>query len=96
MVSSVVGIVVTTPMFLSIICFEKNDLNRTLINQLVSSINWFAILWNITLQIPTVVRYLTGPFPEFLCFMDLLLRNMISMMGLLLLDFIIIVRYLTR
>lgn len=89
---SIIGIIVTTPMLFSIIWFEKNDHHRTLINQLVSSIIWFAILWNITLQVPTVVRYLVGPFPYYLCFMDLVLRNVFTMLGLLLLDSIIIVR----
>jgi hypothetical protein len=80
-------------MLYSIIWFEKNNHHRTLINQLVSSIIWFGIFWNTFIQIPTVLRYMLGPFPPFLCHVDIVFRNTFTMQGLLYLDAIIIVRY---
>ena len=91
--TSVFGILFTTPLLFSIIWYEKSNHNRTLINQLVSSMIWYGILWMITLQIPNVIRYLTGPFPAFLCHLDIILRNSFIMQGLFYLDSMIMVRY---
>ncbi len=90
---SALGISITTPMLFSIIWFERNNHHRTLINQLVSSIIWYAIIWNATLQFPTILRYLLGPFPPVLCYIDIIFRNSFTMQGLLYLTAIIIVRY---
>ena len=53
---------------------------RTLINQLVSSILWYCILWTVIQQIPTIIRFSTNvPFPHFICSADLIIRNALSM-----------------
>ena len=69
---SALGISITTPMFFSIIWYERNNHHRTLINQLVSSIIWYAIIWNATLQFPTILRYLLGPFPPGVNFINII------------------------
>lgn len=87
------GICLTTPLLFSIIGFEKSNHHRTLINQLVSSIIWHGILWNGTVQLPIMLRYMLGPFPAWICFVDIVIRNVLVMQGLLYLDAIITVRY---
>jgi hypothetical protein len=88
-----IGICFTTPLLFGIIHFEKNNHHRTLINQLVSSIIWHGILWNGVLQLPIILRYMLGPFPTWICFIDIVIRNMFITQGMLFLDAIIIVRY---
>ena len=82
-----------TPILYFVIHFEHDNHNRTLINQLVSSLYWVGILWNLIMQPLTLLQYMIGPlhFP-LLCGLDTVLRNALCMHGLLLLDSIIIVR----
>ena len=88
-----IGICFTTPLLFSIISFEKSNHHRTLINQLVSAIIWYGILWNMTVQLSTMLRYMMGPFPPWICFIDIVIRNVFVMQGLMYLDAIIIARY---
>jgi hypothetical protein len=53
--------IVITPLMYSIISLERDNHHRTLINQLVSSVVWVAIFWNITAQPFTIYRYIFGP-----------------------------------
>ena len=77
-ISTIASIVNITLLF-GIICFEKNHYYRTLINQLVTSMYWYGILWIICIQIPTTVRYLVVSFPSMLCSLDVILRNAFMM-----------------
>ena len=80
---------------LSIIDFERVHHNRTLINQLVSGLMWAGVVWNLVMQPLTFIRYLVGFIDsQIICGLDAILRNSISMFGILLFDWIIIVRYL--
>ena len=50
--------------------------NRTLINSLVTSMLWIPLVWNITVQPWTLIRYFVGPMNSHLaCIVDYLLRN---------------------
>ena len=89
-----IGICFTTPLLFGIIYFERNNHHRTLINQLISSIIWYGILWNGIVQVPIMLRYMLGPFPTWICFIDVVIRNAFIMQGLLFVDAIIIVRYI--
>ena len=85
--------ILITPILYFVIDCEHDYHNRTLINQLVSSLYWVGILWNLIMQPLTLLQYMIGPlhFP-LLCGLDTVLRNALCMHGLLLLDSIIIVR----
>jgi hypothetical protein len=90
---STLCVIVMTPILYSIIWFERDNHNRTLINQLFTSVVWCAIIWNAIIQPWTLLRYLVGPVnsPVF-CNLDFLLRNVISMKVGLLQNSIIIAR----
>jgi hypothetical protein len=53
-----------------------------------------ALLWNILVQIPTILRYLIGPYTSWACYLDLILRNIFGMATLFFLDAIVIVKYI--
>ena len=76
---SIVGGGICIPFVYGIIWFEENNHMRTLINQLVASICWYTILWNVLVQLSAVVLYSFGPLGVFLCSFDLVVRNAISM-----------------
>jgi hypothetical protein len=65
-ISSILNVVFFTPLFYSIIWYEKYCLgiHRTLINQLVSSCCWVAICYNTFVQIPEVIFSFVGVAPE--------------------------------
>jgi hypothetical protein len=67
---------------------------RTLINQLFSSGMVPPLLFNLLVQIPTILRYLIGPYPAWICYLDLILRNIFGMATLFFLDAIVIVKYI--
>ena len=82
-----------TPFLIFIIQFERDNHNRTLINQFISSIMWIGVWWNMIMQPITFYRYMVGPFcSKFLCCLDSILRNGLSMHALMLFDAIIIAR----
>ena len=89
-IASVVNII----LLFGIICFEKNHHYRTLINQLVTSMYWYGILWIISIQIPTTLRYLVASFPPILCSLDVILRNVFMMQVLFFLDAVLLCRYI--
>jgi hypothetical protein len=69
-----------TPVQYSIIWFEKDNQNRTLINLLISSLVWCGIAWNIIVQPWTLVLYLIGPINNpLICNIDTVLRNVVLM-----------------
>jgi hypothetical protein len=82
-----------TPILFYVINFERDNHNRTLINQLISGIMFTGILWNLTMQPIMSFRYIAGPIENrFLCSLDLILRNGICIHSLLLFDSVMIVR----
>ena len=81
-------------LLLSLIHFERNHHFRTLIDQLITSMYWNGILWIFTLQVSTTILYILGPFPTFLCAVDVIYRNVYTMQVLFFLDFIILCRYI--
>ena len=66
-------------LLLRLIHFERNHHFRTLIDQLITSMYWYGILWIFTLQVPTTIRYIVGPFPTFVCAVDVIYRNVFTM-----------------
>ena len=86
--------VAMTPFLYSIISFERDSHHRTLINQLMGSIFWIAIIWNFTVQQFDFFRSVFGPMPEYLCRINTIVRNALPMHGLMLIDAILIVKYM--
>ena len=78
--TSVVVILILTPLFYSIIWYEKYGSNqhRTLINQLAASNCWLAIIFNVVVQTSEIVLSIFGPFNSGFCNWQLFLKNMFS------------------
>ena len=95
MIFSVISAPIIVLLLYSIIWFERFGLDkkRTLINKLVSSICWTAIAENTFVQIPRLVRFVTGPFPETACLFIEIIRNQILTQLFLFLDGIMITKY---
>ncbi len=95
MVFSTVTALVMTPLIYTVIVYDYNTHNRTLINHLLASLMACGMFWNLVMQPITFLRYIAGPVDSaLLCSLDTLLRNSICMHGLFLLDSMIIVRYI--
>ena len=95
MVFSTVTALVITPLIYTIIVFDYNTHNRTLINHMLASLMACGIFWNLVMQPLTFLRYIVGPVDSaFICAFDTVLRNSICMHALFLFDSIIIVRYI--
>ena len=90
--TSAVGIMITTPFLFLITQYERANHNRTLINQLASSLIWYGIGWKLTIQIPAIIRYLVGPFPDIICNIETILRNFYSLQSLFYLDAMMLVK----
>jgi len=71
-----------------------SDKKRTMINKLASSLCWTWFEWVILVQLPDMVRYIFGPFPQQLCSIQIALKNAMFTQALLYLDGIIITRYI--
>ncbi len=70
------------------------DLKRTLMNKLVTSICWAAIIDVPLIQLCEIPRYFFGPQPALFCFVQSFLKNSIKWQILLLLDASILARYI--
>ncbi len=94
-ISSIVNVVFFTPLFYSIIWYEKYCLgiHRTLINQLVSSCCWVAICYNTFVQFPEVVFSLVGVAPNIVCQLATTVHGMLIIWYNLLLLSISVVKY---
>ncbi len=68
------------PFILGIIWFEQDNHNRTLINQLVSSLMWSFLCWMLFIQPPTIIYIAFGPIniSEF-CSVHTYARNSVIM-----------------
>ena len=83
------------PLVYVIIWFEKfgSDNKRTLLNKLVSSVCWTCFEWFLLVQTIDMIRYLVGPLPSHLCLFQLHLRNAIFSQQMIILDAIVVGRY---
>ena len=92
---SLISSLVASGFSLFVINFERDHHYRTLINRFISDIMWVGIIWNLFMKPITFYRYLAGPpHGYFLCHLDSIFRNGLSMHGLLLFDSIIIARFI--
>ena len=84
------------PVLSSVVWYDwsGSDLKRIFTSRLASSIFLTCIGQLILVQIPEIVRYLTGPFPLWFCFWHYVLKNTIAMLQILYFDIIVAVRYL--
>ena len=85
---------ISTPILYLVVLFEKDNQFRILMNQLVSSIAILGILFNILVQMQIIFLYIIGPLPEFLCYINLVLQGGFTIQFLLLMNFVIVVRYI--
>ena len=78
-----------------IIWHEKNgsDARRTILNLLLTTCWWVPLLWMSVVQQFDFLRYLYGPLPIGLCYLNSFFRHFLTMMAVVLLDCIIIGRH---
>ena len=87
--------IVTSPILYIIIRYEKNSNYRTLINQLVSSIMWNALAYNLIMPALTLLFNIISPSNSpVVCRMYFLVNNVICFHMILLLDSIIVIKYI--
>ena len=95
MVLTCLGTIVTLPLIIGIIRFEWDHHNRTLINQLVSSLMWSLMAWILIYQLFTLLIFIFGPVKiSTFCIVFAYSRNALIMIMLLLQNAILIVRYI--
>jgi hypothetical protein len=83
-----------TPIFLLIVKYEREKSNRTLINQLLSSVLVWPTFLSIVDNFLLVIRFMPVGNPKILCYLDLILKPSATMYCILFLDAILIVRYI--
>jgi hypothetical protein len=81
------------PSCYGIIWFEWNSHFRTLINQLVASICWYQIIW-ICIHNFALLLQMYGPGGSLQCSMEVIFINVLGMQAMLLLDAIVISKYI--
>ena len=74
--------------------FNFTDLKRIFNNKMVSSLCWTVIELLTVLVIPNVIMYFYRPFPQWICFLQLILKPALACRLLLLMDAIVIARYI--
>ena len=89
-----VGSFLTLPFIIGIIRFERNKSNRTLVNQLVSSMFSNTIVFIFSIVPIDAAIYTMGPLPDSLCLIEYWLRTGFTMASILTFDCIFVVRYL--
>ncbi len=74
------------------------DLKRIFTNQMVSSICWGVVQSLTLLSIPDLIMhfYRPFPFPEWMCYIQIILRNALAIRFLLLIDAVVIARYILQ
>ena len=90
-ISVVVMIVIFVTLCIGIIWFERfgSDLIRILTNRLVTCICWCLVEIMIFLCLPDIVLYFYRPFPEWICYLQVILRNSLIIRLIFLFDAII-------
>ena len=83
------------PFIYSVIWFEKfgSDKKRTVLNLLVSKINYVLIMYMCFIQVPELMRYTHGPLPVFICYWQHISRSICILMILLFADAITTIRF---
>ena len=89
---SLILTLIVCPLLYLITKYEKDQHNRTLINQLLSVIIYVA-LGSISLQLVIYYRFIFGKVLTFFCFLELFYKARTAMVLCLLLDAICVVRY---
>ena len=74
--------------------FFTTDNKRIFPNKMVSSVCWCVIQGLIVLSLPDLVMYFQRPFPEWICFFQLILRHALILRLLLLIDAAVIGHYI--
>ena len=96
LIFSLVGVATNVALFYGIIWYERfgSDNKRTLMNKLFSSQCWCTIHYLCMCQMADIVRFIVGPYPEFICFMLTIVKNAIKAQILLFIDATLLVQYL--
>jgi hypothetical protein len=91
---AIITIVVSSPMMFAVVKFESNCHNRTLVNRIIGVQFALMIIWNFTVNLPSLIRYLSGPFPVLLCQLEYLNKNAMTLILAIFADFALIIRYI--
>ena len=93
---SISFVLLLVPLLVSIIWYEwyGSDQKRIFINKLVTSIALCFLTQLILIQIPEMLRYMTGPLPNWFCFWHYVLKNTIAIQEIVYFGIIALVRYL--
>ncbi len=87
--------IITSPILCSIIVYEKNSSYRTLINQMVSSMMWNALAYNLIMTPLTLIFYIMSPINSpVVCRMYFMVNTVICYHMIFLLDAMIIIKYM--
>ena len=85
---------IITPLVYLVTQFERQNPLRLLLSQLFSKILLTGILFVIIVEVPNYFIYIVGPLPEFMCNIELVLRGALTISILILLNAILIARYI--
>jgi hypothetical protein len=96
MTFTIISIPVNFALLSGIIWYERYgiDAKRTIVNKLFFFEFWTAIQFTALTIIPDIIRYNTGPCTELICWLHLMLKNMIGSEFLLILTTTIVLRYI--
>lgn len=86
--------ILTTPLMFLIILYERDNPNRILLNQLVTSVAYLGIIVNLSIELIHIVLYSWGPLHSSLCNLSLILQGTFGLQAFLLMNAVMIVRYL--
>ena len=92
--ASLINVAIFSPLFYSIIWYERVVIKRTLINQLVSSGCWVIIAYNFLVQTPEIYLSLNGPSTENFCRFHLFVKYVLAHNYTALLMAISLIKYL--
>ena len=84
----------TTPIMYLIILYEQDNPYRILLNQLVTSIAYLGITYNLSVHLIHIVLYAWGPLHPSICYLSLILQGTFTFQLCLLMNAVMIVRYL--
>jgi hypothetical protein len=91
----VLASIITSPILYIIIVFEKNCNYRTLMNQMVSSVMWNALAYNLIMPLLTLIFNFISPINSpVICRMYFIVNNVISYHIIILLDSLIVIKYI--
>ena len=91
-----ISIPINTALLSGIIWYERYGIEakRTIVNKLFSSGCWTAIQFICLIIIPDLVRYSSGPWPDTICWLQLIVKNSIGSQFVLILTATIVMRYI--